>query len=330
VSDKTFFMLFKTKGDFSILILPGANPSSVSVTVDILSTAAVLAAQTQNPAPQWQVLSLTGGQIALQNGISILTQKLRQPKSRTTLILPGLGIGNSTQLLQRLAQPDIQRLAPVLRTHARGGGICAASCSSVFVLQHAGLLRGREATTSWWLASTLQKLEPSCRVLANTLVCDSGQLITAGAALAQTDLMLFLLKTHCSAELANNVARFMLLDQRKAQAGFVLPEMLANGNPLLSTFVQLVEDSFPEVPPVSILAAQLGVSERSLSRHMKRTAGLSPVQMIQLSRFRRAQELLEHRRLSVDAVAEAVGYQDATALRRMLKKMSGRNPTAFR
>jgi AraC-like DNA-binding protein len=34
--------------------------------------------------------------------------------------------------------------------------------------------------------------------------------------------------------------------------------------------------------------------------------------------------------MTVDRVAEAVGYQDATALRRLMKKVAGVNPGRYR
>ncbi len=34
--------------------------------------------------------------------------------------------------------------------------------------------------------------------------------------------------------------------------------------------------------------------------------------------------------MTVEQVASAVGYQDATALRRLMKKMAGANPSRYR
>jgi transcriptional regulator GlxA family with amidase domain len=47
-------------------------------------------------------------------------------------------------------------------------------------------------------------------------------------------------------------------------------------------------------------------------------------------RLRRARALLESSRMTVDQVAGAVGYQDATALRRLMKKVAGANPSRYR
>jgi len=116
----------------------------------------------------------------------------------------------------------------------------AASCSAVFLLQSAGLLSKRRVTTSWWLAAELQRLEPSCSVDADRMVCADGPVTTAGAALTQTDLMLHLLRVQFGASLADALGRVVLIDGRQAQAPFVVPMMLSNGNELIGRLVKML------------------------------------------------------------------------------------------
>ena len=318
--------------DFTVLVLEGAYASSVALTQDMLATAASLAARARVPAPRWRVCSLDGGSVALQGGLSIQTTRLpaRSRDDRSTWVLPGLGMGTPALLAQRLAREDLQRAATALQRHARAGGAVAASCSSVFVLQAAGLLEGRRATTTWWLAPLLQQKEPACRVDADRMVCADGPVTTAGAALAQTDLMLHLLRQRCGAVLADAVCRALLIDGRQAQAPFIVPELLASGDDLVARLAARVENALPAAPSVAALADELCMSERSLSRHVHRATGKSTQALVQSVRLRRARALLEGSRMTVDQVAEAVGYQDATALRRLMKKVAGANPSRYR
>ncbi|MDM4769009.1 GlxA family transcriptional regulator [Solimonas sp. SE-A11] len=318
--------------DFTVLVLEGAYASSVALTQDMLATAASLAARARVPAPRWRVCSLDGGSVALQGGLSIETTRLpvRSRDDRSTWVLPGLGMGTPTLLARRLAREDLPRAAAALQRHARGGGAVAASCSSVFVLQAAGLLEGRRATTTWWLAPLLQQKEPACRVDADRMVCADGPVTTAGAALAQTDLMLHLLRQRCGAVLADAVCRALLIDGRQAQAPFIVPELLASGDDLVARLAARVEKALPAAPSVAALADELCMSERSLSRHVHRATGKSTQALVQSVRLRRARALLEGSRMTVDQVAAAVGYQDATALRRLMKKVAGANPSRYR
>ncbi|MGC4051696.1 MAG: helix-turn-helix domain-containing protein [Paludibaculum sp.] len=208
-------------------------------------------------------------------------------------------------------------------------GRWAASCSSVFLLQRAGLLAGRRATTTWWLAPALARLEPSCTVDADRMVCADGPVISASA-VAQTDLMLHLLRARCGSALADAVSRVLLIEGRQAQSPFVVPEVLANGDQLVSRLVARIEGALPATPSVTELAGVFCMSERTLARRVRRATGQSTMALVQSVRLRRARALLASSRMTVEQVAAAVGYQDATALRRLMRKVAGANPSRFR
>ena len=52
--------------------------------------------------------------------------------------------------------------------------------------------------------------------------------------------------------------------------------------------------------------------------------------LIRSIRLQRARSLLQHSRMSVEQIAAAVGYRDATALRRLVRKASGTTPVGLR
>lgn len=218
-----------------------------------------------------------------------------------------------------------------IKTHLEQGHKVAAACSAVFLLQHAGALRGRTATTTWWLAPLLQKMESHCKVDADRMVCADGQVITSGAAFAQTDLMMHLLRERFGSELVTQISRILLIDGRVArQAPFIVPEVLASGDELVSRIVARVEKSLPNAPSVETLANEFCVSERTLSRYIRKATGKSTRALIQSIKFRRARMLLENSKLSIEHIAEAVGYRDATALRKLIKKVTGGSPRQSR
>lgn len=318
--------------DFTVVVLDGAYASSVAITRDLLAAASALAPRAGTAPPRWQFRSVNGGRTALGEGMSIDSMPLpRKPaRDRSVWILPGLGLNSPEAVTARLAAADVVELLPRLVQHVEGGGRIAASCSAVFLLQAAGLLVGRRVTTTWWLAPHLQRLAPECTVDANQMVCVDLPLITAGAAFAQSDLMLHLLREHCGAKLADLVSRMTLLDARRAQAPFIVPEVMAGGSALIARITAKVEASLPNPPSVSELAREFCMSERTLSRHVRRATGKSTVDLVQGIRLRRARTLLEGSRMTVERVAEAVGYQGATALRRLVKKVNGFNPSRFR
>lgn len=317
--------------DFTVLVLPGAFASSVALTLDILSAAASLAATVACATPRWRVVT-TQGAVQLNHGMTIDAKIL--PKTAcpdgSTWVIPGLGLENPSVIKERLAQPDALRAMQALQAHAQAGGTVAVSCSAVFLLQSAGLLAGRRVTTSWWLAPLLQQLEPRCVVDADRMVIRDGALVTAGAAFAQTDLMLHLLSTQFSPALADAVSRALLIDGRQSQAQFIVPAMLANGNELITKLVARFESALPNPPSVSDLAAEFCMSDRTLSRHVRVATGRSTLALLQSVRLNKARMLLETSKLTVEQVAERVGYVDTTALRRLMRKVIGVTPRQFR
>lgn len=318
--------------DFTVVVAQGAFATAVAASLDLLSTAAALAPGLQLAQPSWRVRALGAGPVLLSNGMSLAAQTLTASRKQdpSIWIIPGLATHTPAAVDARLRLPDVARAVPMLQAHTRRGGQIAASCSAVFLLQAAGLLRGRRATTTWWLAAHLQALAPDCTVDVNRLVIADGPLWTAGAALAHTDLMLQLLRARCGAELADAVARVLLIDGREAQAPYIVPALLASGNALVAELAAKIEAALPEVPSVPELANALCMTPRTLARRIQTATGKSPSALIQFVRLKRARALLENSQMSVDRVAEQVGYRDATALRRLMRSAYAATPRQFR
>ncbi|WP_019703546.1 GlxA family transcriptional regulator [Paracidovorax oryzae] len=318
--------------DFTLLVLPGAYAASVALTQDMLQAAAALAPRCKLPPPRWRVVSPGGGAVQLSGGLGIATVRMpvRAPADPSTWVVPGLGVDSPADVAARLSGTAAHQAAVRLARHVAAGGTVAASCSAVFLLQAAGLLRERRATTSWWLAPELRRLQPDCMVDADRMVVSDGPVTTAGAAFAQTDLMLHLLRVRFSAALADAVGKVLLIDGRQAQSRFMVPAMLAGGNELIGRLTALIESALPHPPSVGELAEAFAMSPRTLARHVRAATGQSPLALVQAVRLNRARLLIENSRMPVDQVAQEVGYIDATALRRLMLRGAGANPSAFR
>lgn len=315
--------------ELQLIVLPGAHAGGVAVSLDILRAAATLAPGLTLPAPRWRVLSPEGGDIELAGGLRCPTQALAGADAPGIRVVPGLATESPEVLEHRLAQTDARRVADDLARRLADGQPVAATCSAVFLLRDTGALAGRCVTTTWWLAQHLRRTAPDCRVDADRIVCVDGALVTAGAAMAQVDLMLHLLRSH-GAALADAVARVLLLDARTAQSAYTLPALLANGDALVRRLVQRIEETLPRPPAVAALADAFAMSTRTLSRRVRDATGQGPSALIQTVRLARARRLIETTRMSIDQVAAAVGYEDATALRRLMRRRTGATPTRFR
>ena len=317
--------------DFTLFLLPGAFASGTGATLDILNCAANQARAMGCAVPRWRVCSLDTS-IALSSGLTIDTTALstRTRSDRSVWILPGLGLNDLESIKSRLSERDVVMAIALLKKHARNGGTIAASCSAVFLLCQAGLLTGKRVTTTWWLGGALKQMEPSCTVDIDQMVVADEGVITGGAAFAHVDLVLHLLRTRFSPSLAEAVSRTMVIDGRESQARYIVPTALAGGNELVGKVISRFEEGLPHAISIAQLAADLCMSPRTLSRHVKEATGRSVSALLQSARINRARLLLETTKMSVEQVASEVGYADTTALRRLMRKVTQATPRQFR
>lgn len=78
------------------------------------------------------------------------------------------------------------------------------------------------------------------------------------------------------------------------------------------------------------LAAEAGLSVSQFSLLFRRRFGTSPMRYLAELRMQAARRLLEQTALSVQAVAERVGFEDPLYFSRQFKRHVGRSPSAYR
>src|SRR6185369_6865177 len=111
----------------------------------------------------------------------------------------------------------------------------AAACVGTFMLAETGLLDEREATTTWWLAPLFRQRYPKVLLDESRMLVPSDRGVTGGAAMGHLDLALWLVR-QASPELATIVSRYLLADIRSLQAPYIIPNHLAQADPLILQF----------------------------------------------------------------------------------------------
>lgn len=305
-------------------------PSSVAITLDVLATANRLrVAGGRAPAFAVRVVGsgardarrLTGGPVEVAPDAG-------QPAH--VVVVPGLGLSAEEELTFRLAQSDAARACRMLAAAITGGAEVATSCSGSFLLASAGLLNGRRATTSWWMAPLFRRMHPSVDLDTEALVVTDGPITTAGAAMAQMDLMLSVVARHADAALADLCARYLLLDQRRSQSRYMALRYLAAADDRVARAESWARRRLCEEFTVEDFAEAAGLSPRTFARRVERATGLSPVRFLQRLRVERAVELMETTKLPFEEVARQVGYAEPSTLRRLLRRDHGVEPRALR
>ncbi len=301
-----------------VLVLKGASPSSVAITCELLQTANRLRAAAGRP-PAFAV-RLWGSGARAARVMFGRAFETAQPGPAGVVVVPGLALTDESAMMEGLARKDMAPARQRLVEAFRDGAEIAGSCSAVFLAASAGLLDGRRATTSWWLTPLFRRMFPAVRLETDAMVVTDGRITTAGAAMAQMDLMLSVIARHGDAALAERCARYMLLEARASQARYMAISFLSAADERISRTERWLKARLDESIPVGAMAAAAGLAPRTFARRLERITGLSPVRFLQRLRVERAIELLETTRLSFDEIATCVGYAEPSTLRRLLRR----------
>ena len=311
--------------------LAGAMPSSIAITADVLATANRLrAAKGRRPAFALRVAG-SGRRAAHALVHSVVPDDpALATRDADVVVVCSLVATTEAAVAERLARRDTTAARRVIERAAARGAEVAASCSAVFLVASTGVLDERRATTTWWLAPAFQRMFPRVALDADAMVVVDGSLTTAGAAMAHLDLMLAVVARHGGADLADQCARFLLLDGRRSQARYMALGYLSAKDAEVARAERWARARLASGVTVDELAAAAQLAPRTFARRVARATGLSPVRFLQRLRVERAVELLETTSLSVEEIARRVGYAEPTTLRRLLRRLAGGRPRELR
>jgi len=300
-----------------VVVLREASPASVAITFELLAAANRLRRSARRPPCFGVRISGSGAEWAR----SFVGPAVTQTRGRAdVVIVPGLGWSDERLIREGLRRPDADIARGRLRAASRAGAEIASSCSAVFLVASAGLLNKRRATTTWWLAPLFRQLFPEVALEADGMVVTDGKLTTAGAAMAQLDLMLSVIARHADAELADHCARLLLLDERRSQSRYMAISYLTAADERIGRAERWARRRLHKALSIPELAAAAGLGVRTFARRCERATGLSPIRLVQRLRVEKAVELLETTHLGLDDIAQRVGYAESSTLRKLLRR----------
>lgn len=308
----------------SILALEGLFDTGLSVILDAFWLANQFAAGNPGGAPRFDV-SIVGvrRKVRSGNGMPIPVQSITADLQPDWVIVPALRTGTPDVLIPALDRPDVRQAKAQILEWRADGALIAASCIGTFVLAETGLLDHQQATTTWWLGPLFRQRYPQVLLDESRMLVPSDSGVTAGAAMGHLDLVLWLIR-RTSPELAALVSRYLLADIRSSQATYIIPNHLAQADPLILRFERWARDNLRNGFSLREAANALATSTRSLQRRCQDVLGKSPLAYFQDLRVEHAQSLLHGSGLDLEAIAAAVGYADGATLRTLLRERLGR------
>jgi transcriptional regulator GlxA family with amidase domain len=231
--------------------------------------------------------------------------------------------------LETLPAPAV---VDALHAAADRGAWILGFCSGTFALAYAGLLAGRRATTHWFYADRFRALFPDVELDPDVLYVAESQVMTSAGTSAAVDLSLQVLREVDGPEIANAVARRMVVPPHRegGQAQYVERPLPAEGDHDLADLLVWMAAHLDEELTVTGLARRARMSERTFARRFRAETGTTPHHWLTWQRVLLAQRLLETTELDVDRIARQCGFGGAATLRHHFVARVGTSPQRYR
>lgn len=271
-----------------------------------------------------RIVAVDAGPMRAMGGIHVLADGgLEALETAGTIIVPGWR--------DRAEAPSAELVQALRKAHDQGARLLSI-CSGVFVLAATGLLDGQRATTHWRYAEELAERFPGIEVDAQVLYVDAGQVITSAGSAAGIDACLHLVARDFGVQVANNVARRLVMSPQRAggQAQFIPAPVAQAPRHDLAGLLDWARQRLDRSISVGELASRVAMSERTFLRRFSEATGMTPKAWLQHERMARARELLEGSTDSVERIAEQCGFGTVESFRNAFRGSAGVAPSIYR
>jgi transcriptional regulator GlxA family with amidase domain len=273
------------------------------------------------------VASIDGQPVATETGLTFGAVKLPDPREPVdTLVLPG---GHGVQA----ARQDV-RIIDWIAAAAPHARRVVSVCTGAFLAAQTGLLDGCRATTHWAFAEQLAREFPAVDVDPDPIfVRSSSRVWTAAGVCAGIDLALALVEEDHGTEVAQTVARYLVLHLRRpgGQTQFAAPVWVARAK---REPIRAVQDAIESEPgaahSICELARRAAMSPRHFTRVFTDEVGEAPGAYVERVRTEAARRQLEQTDDTVVAIAARCGFGTAETMRRNFIRRIGVSPDHYR
>ncbi|MGH8081315.1 MAG: helix-turn-helix domain-containing protein [Lysobacter sp.] len=277
------------------------------------------------PAAELRVCAAETGPIQTRAGFSIAARHgLKALSWADTVIVPSWRDADE--------RPPEALLQALRRAHERGASIVGL-CLGAYVLAEAGLLDGRRATTHWSWSEHFAARYPQIELQRDVLYVDDGRITTSAGTAAALDCCLHLLRRRHGAEIANRVARRLVVAPHRqgGQAQYIEHPLPASAqDDRLAAVLSWALAHLDEPHSLDGLAERALMSRRTFTRRFRDSTGTTVGEWLAGQRLTRAQRLLETSDHGLDAIAAQTGFGTAASLRQHFAARLGTSPSAYR
>ncbi|BBY63145.1 GlxA family transcriptional regulator [Mycolicibacterium helvum] len=305
-----------------ILGFPGVQALDLVGPHDVFTGAALLT----EGGYRVSVASHDGQPVTTLTGLAFVGEAMPEPRDIDTLILPG-GAGVDA------ARDDPATMAWIRRAADNSRRVVSV-CTGAFLAAQAGLLDGCRATTHWAFAHRMAREFPAVTVDHEPIFLrSSDKTWTAAGVTAGIDLSLALVEEDYGTEVAQTVARYLVLYLRRpgGQTQFAAPVWMPRARRQPIRDVQDAIESRPGAAhSIADLARRAAMSPRHFTRVFTDEVGEAPGAYVERVRTEAARRQLEETDDTVVAIAARCGFGTSETMRRNFIRRIGVSPDQYR
>ena len=317
--------------EITILSFERALASSISLPAEMFRAAAHryrTAVGRAAPGLELRLASATGGKIKTMGGLVLDTDlRFEEIGSPDLLLVPALWRRPDPVL-----QAHMPQLRPLLRRLRRKNTILCAAGTGSYLLAEAGLLDGCAATTHWHYLEDFRRRYPRVLVQERHLMTRAGNLYCAGSVNSVADLSVHFIAHFLGTATARYVERHFSPEIRRPfeTQAYLQGGGGAHGDEEVARIQDYMQQNCEQPLSLPQVAAEFGMSTRSLGRRFQAAAAVSPAAYLRQQRMDLAQELLRVSNLPVREVALRCGCRNAAHFSASFRQHTGETPGSYR
>ena len=327
---KTLFQHDQTCRHIGMLAFKGCEILDVCGPLDIFCYTNFILQQidkTSKPVYSFEILAEQAGPVATTFGVKIVADRgfAEAGDEFDTLIIAG-GAG-------AMATRENGEMIEWIRRTSQSVRRVASICTGAFLLAESGLLDGRKATTHWNFCENLARDYPTVQVEPDRIFIRDGTYYTSGGITAGIDLALALVEEDLGSEVANRVARFLLVFFRRpggqSQFSSFIP-VEAKTRMDVRELQGWIIDHPTEDLSVEALAERLLMSPRNFARVFLKEVGTTPASFVEQVRINVARSKIEQTKLPLKLISEQCGFGSDEQMRRAFQRHLKVSPQDYR
>jgi transcriptional regulator GlxA family with amidase domain len=271
-------------------------------------------------------IAALGSQARTSSGLTLTTRPLNTIRGPLDTLIVAGGPGSVREPADPALVHHIGRLAATARRPA-------SVCSGALLLASCGVLDGRRATTHWSVGGRLAARHPEVVVDADPIYIEDRGVWTSAGVTAGIDLALAMVADDLGGDLANEIARWLVLPARRCGLQSQFNPRLANtaaAEPEIAELLEWMQSNLRADLSVPALARRAHLSERQFNRRFKQATNRTPAAVVEALRLDAARELLESTELDVASVSRRCGFGRRETFHRAFVKRFGATPTQHR